>query len=123
MHRFNVIENITRCSMYESNEYDFQQEAKCNGLSFEELKSHNNLEQVMQKGKPYFLLEISPEKIWFTKINTAKTFPINFGRDVLASESVLNKPDNVDWRNCLLGKEKEECIVKGIREKFHVFND
>ena len=106
------------------NEFNcFQQEATCNGLSFEELKSHNNLEQVMQKGKPYFLLEISPEQIWFIKINTSKAFPINFGRDILASESLLNKPDNVDWRNCLLGQEKEERIVKVIREKFQPFND
>ena len=43
-------------------------------------------------------------------------------REVLASRSVLNMPDRVDWKACSVSKEEETKLANLFRENFEPFD-
>jgi len=43
-------------------------------------------------------------------------------REVLASRSVLNMPDRVDWKACSVSKEEETKLATSFRENFEPFD-
>jgi len=47
---------------------------------------------------------------------------VQFGREVLADEVLLNQPDKVDWRNCAVSKEKEKELAKQFQQDFRSFD-
>lgn len=49
-------------------------------------------------------------------------FPLNFAREVLASGPILNKPDRIDYKDCILEKNQEDDVVKQIRIDFEPFD-
>lgn len=49
-------------------------------------------------------------------------FPMQFGREVLATGPILNLPNKVDWRECKLSRTEEDCLVKRIRQNFEPFD-
>lgn len=51
-----------------------------------------------------------------------KDFPLQFGREVLAGPSLLDCEDKIDWKNCLLGEEKEAEVAKQLKIKFKQFD-
>lgn len=71
-------------------------------------------------GITYFYAELPTGEKLFHRIK--KNFPIQFGREVLADEKLLNKPDAVDWRNCTLGKDKETALAKKFQKDFKAFD-
>lgn len=87
----------------------------------EELDSSNRLEQVIPPRSPYFQLDLPNGKKFYTRIHGSKGFPINFGRDVLAMEPILNKMDRTEWKDCTLSREEEEVLVKKLRTDFEPF--
>lgn len=80
------------------------------------------MEQLVQAGKPYYFLELPNGKKFYAKIDGSKGFPMNFGRDVLALGPILNKPDCIEWKDCVLKKEDEESLVKTIRTDFEPYD-
>lgn len=88
----------------------------------QEFDTSNRLDQVLESGKPYFLLELPSGKKFYARIDQKQGFPINFGRDVLALGPILNKPDRIEWKDCILKKEDEEALVKRLRTDFEPFD-
>ena len=71
-------------------------------------------------GKTYFYTELPNGDKLFHRIQ--KNFPIQFGREVMADEEMLNKPESVDWRNCKYSKEQETCMAKQFQKAFIPFD-
>lgn len=71
-------------------------------------------------GFPYFFMELPDKTKLFVAIK--KNFPIQFGRELLASEAILNCPEKVDWKQCKMSKEEEIECVKNLREGFKPFD-
>lgn len=71
-------------------------------------------------GKTYFFAELPTGEKLFHRIQ--KNFPIQFGREVLADEALLNLPQSVDWRNCVVEKEQETKFAKQFQKDFKAFD-
>ncbi|XP_035282640.1 CWF19-like protein 1 isoform X1 [Anguilla anguilla] len=85
-----------------------------------EIPEHSDLKQIAQPGTPYFYVELDTGEKLFHRIK--KNFPLQFGREVLASEAVLNIPTRADWRECKYSREEEESLTKKVREAFEPFD-
>lgn len=67
----------------------------------------------------YFTVEL-PFETFITR--TMNKFPINFGRDFVCAETILNAEDRIDWRNCKVTKSIECDIVSGFKDKYKEFD-
>uniref|UniRef100_A0A2K6FMR0 CWF19-like protein 1 n=1 Tax=Propithecus coquereli TaxID=379532 RepID=A0A2K6FMR0_PROCO len=83
-------------------------------------KSHHLQLQIAQPGAAYFYVELDTGEKLFHRIK--KNFPLQFGREVLASEAILNIPDRSDWRQCQMSKEDEETLARRFRKDFEPFD-
>lgn len=98
----------------------FMDAAEEQGIELNELPEHSKLEDLVQPGSPYFYVELpSKDKLFCSKM---KNFPLQFGRDVLASEDFLNLPEKVNWRDCEYSKEEEARMVEDFRNSFSDFD-
>lgn len=73
-----------------------------------------------QPGTPYFYVEFPNNTKLFHRVR--RGFPIQFGREVLASTEILNLPDRIDWRECQESKEKETEMTKEFRKLFEPYD-
>lgn len=81
------------------------------------------MEQVLPTGVPYFTIELPDGTVLYTKIQGSNNkFPLNFGREVLATGAILNKPERVEWKDCVLKREEEEELVQRIRTDFEPYD-
>ncbi|XP_069084546.1 CWF19-like protein 1 isoform X2 [Pleurodeles waltl] len=85
-----------------------------------EIPEHSDIKQIVQPGTPYFYVELDNGEKLFHRIK--KNFPLQFGREVLASEAILNIPTRADWRECKSTKDEEEALAKAFRESFEPFD-
>lgn len=69
---------------------------------------------------PYFVVELPNNETLITR--QMNRFPINFGRDFLCAEGLLNAEDKIDWRNCQLPKSIEEDLVRAFRVGYKEFD-
>uniref|UniRef100_A0AAR5Q6T1 Cwf19-like C-terminal domain-containing protein n=2 Tax=Dendroctonus ponderosae TaxID=77166 RepID=A0AAR5Q6T1_DENPD len=100
----------------------FLDESEAQGCRLEELESHSRLDQVVPPKTPYFTVELPDGQTLFTKIQGSLNFPLSFGREVLASGPVLDMPDRVEYRDCLIDRSAEEELVARIRTDFEPFD-
>lgn len=82
--------------------------------------THSNFLCFYLLGKTYFYAELPSGEKLFHRIQ--KAFPIQFGRDVLADQRLLNKPGAVDWRNCTQDKETETKMAKRFQKEFRKYD-
>jgi len=84
--------------------------AKEQSIYLNEIPAFTNLKQVLEKKNSFYYLELPCEEEnndkylcdrYLVEIK-GKSFPLNFGRDVVASELLLNLPERSDWRECVL---------------------
>lgn len=47
-----------------------------------------------------------------------KHFPLQFGREVLASDDILNLGDKIDWKDCQKSIDEEIEMAQDIRQQF-----
>ncbi|KAM9117465.1 CWF19-like protein 1 isoform 1-T1 [Pangshura tecta] len=85
-----------------------------------EIPEHSDIKQIAQPGTPYFYVELDTGEKLFHRIK--KKFPLQFGREVLASEAILNVPGRVDWQQCTASREEAEASAKAFREDFQPFD-
>nr|XP_020468951.1 CWF19-like protein 1 isoform X2 [Monopterus albus] len=85
-----------------------------------EIPQHTDLKQIAPPGTPYFYVELDSGEKLFYRIQ--KHFPLQFGREVLASEAVLNIPTRADWRECKQSREEEEESCKLMRDDFQPYD-
>ncbi len=84
--------------------------AKEQGIHLNEIPAFTNLKQVLERKHNFYCLELPCEEEdsekylcdrYLVEIRS-KSFPLNFGRDVVAGELLLNLPERIDWRECVL---------------------
>ncbi|CAH0553746.1 unnamed protein product [Brassicogethes aeneus] len=100
----------------------FIEESAAQGFKLEELDSYNRLDQVIPPKTTYFSVEFPDGSILYTKLQGLSGFPLNFAREVLASSPILNLPNRVEWKDCILNKDQDVELVKRIRMDFEPFN-
>ncbi|XP_061857810.1 CWF19-like protein 1 isoform X1 [Colius striatus] len=85
-----------------------------------EIPEHSNITQVVQPGTPYFYVELDTGEKLFHRIRGR--FPLQFGREVLASEALLALPERADWRRCAAERAEEEAQARAFRRDFQPFD-
>ncbi|KAM4037926.1 CWF19-like protein 1 [Anomaloglossus baeobatrachus] len=85
-----------------------------------EIPEHTDIKQIVQPGTPYFYVELDNGEKLFHRIK--KNFPLQFGREVLASEAILNIPTRADWKACKLDPDEEGSQAKAFRRDFEPFD-
>lgn len=98
----------------------FEEMAECNNFKISELPPHTELQQIAKPGVLYFYVELpSGEKLYY---RIKKDFPLQFGREVLASDRILDINDRADWKDCHMDKDEETELAKKIRKEFQPFD-
>lgn len=87
-------------------------------LQFETIPKLESAKDLPERGA-YFVVEF-PNETMITR--TMNKFPINFGRDFVCAETLLNAEDRIDWRNCKIPKNMEIDIVNAYKEKYKPFD-
>ncbi|XP_018563019.1 CWF19-like protein 1 homolog isoform X2 [Anoplophora glabripennis] len=100
----------------------FVDESEAQGFKLDVLESHGRLDQVIPLKVPYFTVELPDGTVLYTKIQGSVHFPLNFPREVLSSGPVLDMPNRVEWKDCILPKEEEEELVQRLRTDFEPFD-
>ncbi|XP_043520795.1 CWF19-like protein 1 [Frieseomelitta varia] len=98
----------------------FKEMAECNNFNITELPSHTDLQQIAKPGVLYFYAELPSREKLYCRIK--KDFPLQFGREVLASDRILDLGDRIDWKDCQLDQEEETELAKRIRKDFQPFD-
>ncbi|XP_017296788.1 CWF19-like protein 1 [Kryptolebias marmoratus] len=110
---------LDRCATEDIKEA-FMVQAQEQHMELMEIPQHTDLKQIAPPGTPYFYVELdSGEKLYY---RIQKHFPLQFGREVLASEAVLNIPTRADWKECKQSREEEEEGCKQLRDDFQSFD-
>jgi Protein similar to CwfJ C-terminus 1/Protein similar to CwfJ C-terminus 2 len=97
----------------------FNEKAEEFSLQFETIPKLSSAKDLPERS-PYFVVELPTNETLITR--TMNRFPINFGRDFLCAETLLNAEDKVDWRNCQLSKGIEDDLVKIFRVGYKEFD-
>ncbi|XP_040030290.2 CWF19-like protein 1 isoform X2 [Gasterosteus aculeatus] len=110
---------LARCTTEDIKEA-FMVQAQEQQMELMEIPEHTDLKQIAPPGTPYFYVELdSGEKLYY---RIQKHFPLQFGREVLASEVLLNIPTRADWRECKQSREEEEDSCKQLRDDFQPYD-
>ncbi|XP_076645503.1 CWF19-like protein 1 isoform X2 [Halictus rubicundus] len=98
----------------------FMEMAECNNFKIVELPLHSDLQQIAKPGVLYFYVELpNGEKLYY---RIKKDFPLQFGREVLAADRILDISDRIDWKDCQMTKEEEIELANRIRKEFQPFD-
>lgn len=98
----------------------FQEGAEQENLQLDEIPVHAKLCQIAPPRTPYFFVELPSGEKLFHRVR--KNFPLQFAREVLANEELLNMEDRADWRDCKITKEEETELAKKFRTAFEPFD-
>jgi len=90
-------------------------------LDLNEIPSHVPLSQLAVQGQAYFYAEAPDKQKLFGRI-TGKNYPLQFGREVMAHEKLLNMSSRIDWKACATDKASETDMVKEFRKNFSPFD-
>nr|XP_055208717.1 CWF19-like protein 1 isoform X5 [Gorilla gorilla gorilla] len=125
-----VIPVPVSCSTTDDIKDAFITQAQEQQIELLEIPEHSDIKQVKrdgdiqgriaQPGAAYFYVELDTGEKLFHRIK--KNFPLQFGREVLASEAILNVPDKSDWRQCQISKEDEETLARRFRKDFEPYD-
>lgn len=97
----------------------FNEKAEEFSLQFETIPKLMSSKDLPERS-PYFVIELPDNETLLTR--QMNRFPINFGRDFLCAETLLNSEEKVDWRNCQLPKGIEEDLVRAFRVGYKEFD-
>ena len=91
-------------------------------LEIQELPGDEDWKEVIPPSSDYFIAEFeNKDKLIFICSQKIR-FPLQFGREVLASEELLNIPRRVSWKECKQSTEQETYDSKKFRKAFNDFN-
>ncbi|XP_077692478.1 CWF19-like protein 1 isoform X4 [Eretmochelys imbricata] len=108
------------CCATEDIKESFILQAQEQEIELLEIPEHSDIKQIAQPGTPYFYVELDTGEKLFHRIK--KKFPLQFGREVLASEAILNVPGRADWQQCTASRDEAEAAAKAFREDFQPFD-
>ncbi|KAG7253652.1 hypothetical protein CRUP_034334 [Coryphaenoides rupestris] len=110
---------LDRCATADIKEA-FMVQAQEQQMELMEIPEHTDLKQIAPPGTPYFYVELDTgEK---TLLPHHQTLPLQFGREVLASEALLNIPTRADWKECKQTRAEEEECSGRLREQFKPYD-
>uniref|UniRef100_A0A1I7Y275 CWF19-like protein 1 n=1 Tax=Steinernema glaseri TaxID=37863 RepID=A0A1I7Y275_9BILA len=98
--------------------------AQAKGFELTALEKGQEVWDLVNEGCPYFNVRLPDGSQLFTR--SMRNFPLQFGREVLASKPLLDCEEKVDWRDCELPKAQQAALVKKLAEgfkKFKTFGD
>ncbi|XP_057710667.1 CWF19-like protein 1 isoform X2 [Corythoichthys intestinalis] len=98
----------------------FMLQAQEQQMELAEIPRHSDLKQIAPPGTPYFYVELDSGEKLFYRIQ--RNFPLQFGREVLASEALLNVPTRADWKECKQSRADEEEACARLREAFQPYD-
>nr|XP_019964846.1 PREDICTED: CWF19-like protein 1 [Paralichthys olivaceus] len=110
---------LDRCTTDDIKEA-FTVQAQEQQMELMEIPQHTELKQIAPPGTPYFYVELDSGEKLFYRIKTK--FPLQFGREVLASEALLNIPTRADWKECKQSREEEEESCQRLRDDFQPYD-
>ena len=94
----------------------FVEHCKEAGFDFIDLSSGTPLSGLVGPGYPYLHVEFSDGSSILHNIR--QKFDIHFARRILCDERILNQPDNVDWKKCIVSRQEETELAKSFRQLF-----
>lgn len=97
-----------------------QELAECNNFKMLELPQDTDLQRLAKPGSLYFYAELPDGQLLYYRIK--KDFPLQFGREVLASDRILDINDRSDWKDCHMSQDEETELAKKIRKQFAPFD-
>ncbi|CAD5231905.1 unnamed protein product [Bursaphelenchus xylophilus] len=97
----------------------FVEEGSKRGIEFVFMKEDEQISDFVNEGSPYFYVELPDSTRLFTK--SMNGFPIQFPREVLCGPKLLNAPEKVDWRECVLSNENEIDATQRVKKLFKPF--
>uniref|UniRef100_A0A0L8G1K5 Cwf19-like C-terminal domain-containing protein n=1 Tax=Octopus bimaculoides TaxID=37653 RepID=A0A0L8G1K5_OCTBM len=89
-------------------------------IDLNEIPKHSDLKQIVNVEVPYFYVEVPTGEKFLCRIS--KGFPLQFGRDVLASPILLNMPERINWKSCTESQEEEKQMAQEFKKKFKDFD-
>ncbi|CAK5024750.1 unnamed protein product [Meloidogyne enterolobii] len=98
----------------------FLNAAQLKNIEFCILGENEQVWDLLNEGSPYFYVELPDGTKMLSR--TMSRFPLQFGREVLASKALLDCEDHIDWRNCSLEKDKEVELVNKLKNGFKPFD-
>ncbi|XP_041367664.1 CWF19-like protein 1 isoform X2 [Gigantopelta aegis] len=94
--------------------------AEGSSIELYEIPKHSDLKQIVPVGAPYFYAEMPTGEKLLHRIS--KSFPLQFGREALSQPGLLNMPERVDWKNCVLSKDEESEIAASFKTDFRQYD-
>uniref|UniRef100_A0A5K3FCF8 CwfJ_C_1 domain-containing protein n=2 Tax=Mesocestoides corti TaxID=53468 RepID=A0A5K3FCF8_MESCO len=90
----------------------------------EPLPKSSSIKDFCKPGIPYFYVELPTGEKLFNKVEKDRlsVSDVNFGRAVLASKTILNCPERINWRECTEDEATETELTANLREKFTAFD-
>ncbi|XP_019753225.1 CWF19-like protein 1 [Hippocampus comes] len=110
---------LDRCATDDIKEA-FVVQAQDQQMELMEIPQHSDLKQIAPPGTPYFYVELDSGEKLFHRIQ--RNFPLQFGREVLASEPLLNIPTRADWKECKQSRAEEEAACAQLRDAFQPYD-
>ncbi|XP_077355654.1 CWF19-like protein 1 [Festucalex cinctus] len=110
---------LDRCTTDDIKEA-FVVQAQEQQIDLMEIPQHSDLKQIAPPGTPYFYVELDSGEKLFYRIQ--RNFPLQFGREVLASEALLNIPTRADWKECKQSRAEEETACAQLRDAFQPYD-
>eukprot|EP00052_Salpingoeca_macrocollata_P027526 m.261725 g.261725 ORF g.261725 m.261725 type:complete len:698 (-) comp22752_c0_seq2:32-2125(-) len=90
------------------------------GLRFQDITADQSPDEIVGEGAAFFLVEYADGRRQISPITGR--FSLQFGREVLASGALLDVPDRVDWKSCVLSKEEEKQAAADFKKAFRPFD-
>lgn len=100
----------------------FLENAESDSVELSEIPMHSDIRQIVQVGVPYFYAELPTDEKLYCRISGSKKFPLQFGREVLASPGILDMPERVDWKACYVSKTQEASMASDFKSKFKKYD-
>ncbi|KAJ7322780.1 hypothetical protein OS493_032965 [Desmophyllum pertusum] len=98
----------------------FREHGDFNSLAMRDVAANTELKQVVPIGAPYFVVEFDNEERLLHRVS--QKMPLQFGREVVASSSLLNLPDRVNWKDCKVSEDEEKKMAATFRKKFKPYD-
>jgi len=89
-------------------------------LDLNEIPDHVPLAQLAVQGQAYLHVETPERETLFGRI--LRNFPLQFGREVMADERLLDMAERVDWKACSVSRDEEVDMTKALRKMFTPFD-
>ncbi|KAH3727587.1 CWF19-like protein 1 isoform X2 [Dreissena polymorpha] len=100
----------------------FTECAEAEGIEINEIPVHSDIKQIVQMGVPYFYAELPLGEKMYCRIQASQKFPLQFGREVVASPGILNMPERVDWKVCSVSKAQEQTHAADFKTMFKKYD-